>query len=181
MQRFQPPAALLGVAVSLLASEAAAPRLRSRTPVRLCWPTRRDRTGKRLSPPWPRLCRLGRITSSGTAGGRLCCLDGRCRLEGVLASAEAGCTRLARPRHQRHWRRLRAPAGVTSTECSRTTRWRWPWRAPASAVLPVESLWWASPARMPSQRLGENSSAPRRTAELALRRKRPDLNARDSL
>ena len=44
--------------------------------LRVCWPTRHDRPGRRLSPPWPawpRLCRLGRITSSGTAGGRSCC------------------------------------------------------------------------------------------------------------
>ena len=56
-------------------------------------------------------------------------------------------------------------------------------RSPVSRELrwSKESLWWVLPARMPSQRLGANSSAPRRTAELALRRKKSLLNARGSL
>ena len=65
-------------------------------------------------PPWPH-------TSSGTPPAGACAASkGGADLRACLP--EALCTRLARPRCQRHWRRLRAPAGITSRRpCSRTT------------------------------------------------------------
>ena len=78
---------------------------------------------------------------------------------------------------QARWYALRSPASRESSP--RTSR-------AAVSGGPTESLWWALPTREClqnafSQRLGANSSAPRRTAELAPRRKKPFLIVRESL
>ena len=65
------------------------------------------------------LCRLGSITSSGSVGGRSCCLDLRCRLD-VLAGSRL-YPALARPRRQCTGAAFGQLPASRRRPCSRTT------------------------------------------------------------